>query len=155
MPNPPVPTERKRARGNPGKRALPNKATTLEISPIGEAPPHLGEGGKAAWLGITKTAPWIAASDGGLLLQLCEKVDRRDKMREQLERNSFVLVTDKGYEYANPLVGMLSTVETDIVKIMSLLGLTPTDRTRLGLAEVKAQSTLEKMRQRRSEKEGH
>jgi phage terminase small subunit len=54
-----------------------------------------------------------------------------------------VLYTDKGYAYANPLFGMLNTVENDIVKLLSLLGLTPTDRSKLGVAEVKAKGKLE------------
>ena len=146
MPNPPVPIERKRALGNPGKRALPKVSETAVVVPISDAPEHLGEGGLAAWHQITRTAPWIGASDQGLLVSLCEKIERRDKMVEQMANDQFVIVTDKGYPVANPLVGMLSTIETDIVKMMSLLGLTPTDRTRLGIAEVKAQSTLEKLR---------
>jgi phage terminase small subunit len=38
---------------------------------------------------------------------------------------------------------MLNTVENDIVKLLSLLGLTPTDRSKLGVAEVKAKGKLE------------
>lgn len=151
MPNPPVPNERKRARGNPGKRALPKVTDVAILDPVSATPPaHLKDGGRDAWVAIKQVAPWIANSDGGMLLLLCEKIDRRDAMKAQLEMQSFTLLTDKGYVYSNPLVGMLGTIETDIVKIMSLLGLDPTDRTRLGLAEVKAQSTLEKMKARRS-----
>lgn len=146
MPNPPVPIERKRARGNPGKRALPAVTETIAIAKIGEPPATLREPGLAAWKRITDTAPWLGQSDSGLLATLCEKIDRRDEMAAKLAASDFILFTDKGYAYANPLVGMLSTIETEIVKMMSLLGLTPTDRTRLGLAEVKAQSTLERLR---------
>ena len=46
-------------------------------------------------------------------------------LREQLADNNYVLYTDKGYAYANPLFSMLNTVENDIIKLLSLLGLTP------------------------------
>ena len=73
-------------------------------------------------------------------------------MVEKLKATDYVMLTDKNYAYANPLVGMISTIETDMVKILSLMGLTPADRSRLGLAEVKAASTLEKLRAAKANK---
>jgi phage terminase small subunit len=55
------------------------------------------------------------------------------------------LFTQQGYAYANPLVGMLSTIENEIFKLFSVLGLTPADRTRLGIGEVKARSKLDEL----------
>jgi phage terminase small subunit len=37
---------------------------------------------------------------------------------------------------------MLNTVEGDIIKLLSLLGLTPIDRSKLGVAEVTAKGKL-------------
>jgi phage terminase small subunit len=54
------------------------------------------------------------------------------------------------YAYANPLVGMLSTLETEIAKLFAALGLTPTDRTRMGVAEVKARNAFEEMLARKN-----
>jgi P27 family predicted phage terminase small subunit len=152
MPNPPVPLERKRARGNPGKRALPAHAETTALAPLttADAPADLGPGGREAWERMMTSCPWLGESDTSTLRLLCEKIDRRDQMIEALKTEPFVFTAEKtGYQYANPLVGMLSTIETDIVKLLSLMGMTPTDRTRLGLAEVKAQSTLERLRSQR------
>lgn len=152
MPNPPVPLERKRARGNPGKRALPAHAETVALAPLttADAPESLGPGGRRAWQHMMASCPWLGESDRDALFLLCQKIDRRDEMVEELKSQPFVLVSEKtGFQYAHPLVGMLSTIETDIVKMLSLLGMTPTDRTRLGLAEVKAQSTLERLRAQR------
>jgi phage terminase small subunit len=64
-------------------------------------------------------------------------------MKAELARGDLVLFTDKAYAYPNPLVGMLSTIETEIAKLFSAMGLTPTDRTRMGLAEVKARNAFE------------
>jgi phage terminase small subunit len=40
---------------------------------------------------------------------------------------------------------MLSDVEKRMVHMASLLGMTPSDRTRIGLGEVKAQNAFEQM----------
>lgn len=148
----PVPLERKRARGNPGKRALPSMSDTHAVAPLSESdvPANLGPAGREAWTRTLATAPWLSDSDAPTLMMLCEKADRRAEMVEALKRQPLVLVAERtGFHYANPLVGMISTIETDMTKLLSVLGLTPTDRSRLGLAEVKAQSTLEKLRKSR------
>lgn len=143
---PPVPTERKRRLGNPGQRKLPDTSKVIALPPVQDATPQqLGPAGKAMWDLITNECKWLAESDRASVVFLCEKVDRRQDLVARLESSDPVLYTDKGYAYANPLVGMISTVENEIVKLLSLLGLTPADRTRMGLAEVKAKSKLEEM----------
>ena len=143
---PPKPTEMKRKTGNPGKRPLPILATVTTLPQASEqAPEHLSEKSQALWIKLRETAFWISNTDQSNLQLLCEKLDRRDEFIEKLASSEFVLFTDKGYAYANPLVGMISTIETEITKLFSLLGLTPTDRTRLGVAEVKARSALDEL----------
>ena len=138
------PTELKRALGNPGKRKLPEKKNLIMLPQIsGEAPTHLSKVQKHKWSEMRRLAPWIAVTDEHLLTSLVEKMARQKEIAKQLKKSQFVLYTDKGYAYANPLFGMLNTVENDIVKLLSLLGLTPTDRSKLGVAEVKAKGKLE------------
>ena len=152
MPNPPVPIERKRSRGNPGTRALPEATNTIALAPLTaeDAPSGLDAGGLQAWSRMTTSCPWLGESDKDIMIMLCQKVDRRDQIVDELARSQFLLINETtGAVHPNPLVGMLSTLESDLVKMLSLLGMTPTDRTRLGLAEVKAQSTLERLRQQR------
>ena len=146
----PTPIERKRALGNPGKRALPDLAETYALEPIHAPPETLEEPGKALWSKMVGAAPWLAESDRPLMTMLCQKEDRRVRMLEQLDREDLVLASPRtGTAYGNPLVGMLSTLETDMVKILAQLAMSPAERTRLGLAEVKAKSTLERLRQQR------
>jgi P27 family predicted phage terminase small subunit len=141
---PPVPTERKRKLGNPGQRPIPALADTTAVAPVSEAAPdHLAEAGSSMFRRIVSGAAWLAETDKPTLELLCEKVDRREEMKAALARSELVLFTDKMYAYPNPLVGMLSTIETEIAKLFSALGLTPTDRTRMGLAEVKARNAFE------------
>lgn len=151
---PPVPTERKRRLGNPGQRPLPAASEVATVTPVSVAvPAHLGEAGADLWQRVTASAVWLAETDKPTLELLCEKVDRREAMRAQLDASSeFVLYTDKMYAYPNPLVGMLSTIETEIAKLFGALGLTPTDRTRMGLAEVKAKNAFEEMMAKQRER---
>ena len=143
---PPKPNEQKRKLGNPGQRKLPDKNNVVVLAPISkDIPDHLGETGIQFWNQLKKTAPWISESDRSALLLLCEKMDRRAELIARLG-DDFVLFTDKAYAYANPLVGMISSLESDISKSLSVLGLTPADRTRIGLGEVKTQSKLAELR---------
>jgi P27 family predicted phage terminase small subunit len=144
----PVPVERKRKLGNPGRRELPD--AIHDVSPATPGiPPTLGPAGVSMWERVAAGAVWLAESDKPTLELLCEKVDRRADFLERLADTDPVLFTDKGYAYANPLVGMLSTIETEIAKLFSALGLTPSDRTRMGLAEVKARNAFEEMMARK------
>lgn len=152
---PPTPTERKRRTGNPGKRALPDASNVVALPPVADdAPVQLGPAGKAVWDLVTGQCKWLAESDRPTLVMLCEKFDRRQDFMARLESSDPVLFTDKGYAYANPLVGMLSTLEQELTKLLSVLGLTPTDRARLGVAEVKKETALEALLKRRAERTG-
>jgi P27 family predicted phage terminase small subunit len=127
----------------------------VALPPVADdAPVQLGPAGKAVWELVTDQCKWLAESDRPTLVMLCEKFDRRQDFMARLESSDPVLFTDKGYAYANPLVGMLSTLEQELTKLLSVLGLTPTDRARLGVAEVKKETALEALLKRRAERTG-
>ena len=139
----PKPNEVKRKNGNPGKQKLPDLKNVIALPQVkSTAPLHLSDNAKKLWIDVREMAPWIASTDGKLLVELCEKMDRKYELQAKMAQSDFVLFTDKGYAYANPLFGMLNTVEGDIVKLLSLLGLTPVDRSKLGVAEVTAKGKL-------------
>lgn len=148
-----MPAERKRKLGNPGKRDLPDVADVAPVAPVeSTAPEHLGETGRALWDHVVRGAVWLADTDKPTLVLLCEKYDRREEWKAALAKSEPVLYTDKMYAYPNPLVGMISTIETEIAKLFSALGLTPTDRTRMGVAEVKARNAFEEMLAKKRER---
>jgi P27 family predicted phage terminase small subunit len=148
---PPKPNEIKRKTGNPGKRKLPKASNVIALPPVASnAPEHLGPQGKELWAAMRERAAWLAETDRATLLLVCEMWDRRADLMTRLAASDPVLYTDKGYAYANPIVGMLSTMERDIARLFGVLGFTPADRTRMGLAEVKAQSKLAELRERSS-----
>ena len=140
------PNELKRLQGNPGKKKLPVLATVTSIPRVEDlAPLHLSPLAQTFFTDIRSIALWIGNTDKQSLVLLCEKLDRRAELIAKLSASDFVLYTDKGYAYANPLVGMLSTIENEITKLFSLLGLTPADRSKLGVAEVQAMGAIDKL----------
>jgi hypothetical protein len=141
---PPKPVERKRATGNPGKRRLPEVRSAIVIPDEVEVPipPRpLGADGTVLWdRAWTAAHGWLSpATDGELLLMLCESIDERATLRYR------VMAHGDGDERK-----ALRSLDKQIMAGLSLLGFTPTDRTRLGLAEVKKQSKIEELRERQA-----
>jgi hypothetical protein len=137
---PPKPTEIKRLTGNPGKRALPEKSNLVLLPAISEIPEpkrKLFDQGLELWNRVWKMGhTWISYStDIDLLMMVCEQLDERSKLR--------VTVWNEG---RNDDRKALRALEKQIVENLSLLGFTPTDRSRLGIAEVKKMSKLEELR---------
>lgn len=142
MPNPPKPAEMKRLLGNPGKAKLPKEVAYIEGGYVEPARP-LDWAGKQLWdAAMTTGGNWIARnSDTQLLLMTCEQMDRRTGLIDK--------ITESGdwrmYRALHDLEKMISGN-------LSMLGFTPTDRTRLGLAEVKARSKLEELMARKDKR---
>jgi len=147
MSNPPKPIELKRKLGNPGKQALPKENETILISDIDEIPePHrqLFDAGLELWNRTWSMGQlWISPkTDIELLLMTCEMLDERVRLRAFVWNNPDAWRERKA----------LRELEKNITNSLSLLGFTPTDRSRLGVAEVKAKSKLEELRARRDKR---
>lgn len=143
---PTKPLEQKRMLGNPGKRTLPKEGELIQLDPIAEvpAPPRpLGKYGLELWdrvwnMGSTWVSP---TTDLELLLMTCEMIDERWNLRATVLRDGDPKQRRQ-----------LRYIEQAIVSNLSLLGFSPSDRTRLGVAEVKAKSKLEELMARRNER---
>jgi hypothetical protein len=147
MPNPAKPIEQKRKLGNPGKRAMPSEGALMQIEGGYREPLRpLGEAGMQLWSEVFEVGGlWISArTDTHLLQMVCELLDRREVLREEF-------LADPTERKVN-----MSLLETEklIQSSLSLLGFTPSDRSRLGLAEVKAKSKLEELMERRANRGG-
>jgi len=143
---PPKPLEQKRLLGNPGKRALP-KADSIQVLPraveLPEPTRPLGKPGRELWDRVWSTGvAWISPdTDSEILLMTCELIDERWNLRAR------VLKEEDSRDRRN-----LTQLTKLIQENLSLLGFTPADRTRLGVAEVKAASKLEELMARRNER---
>lgn len=148
---PPKPTEQKRLLGNPGKRALPG-ADEVQLLPKATETPEpsrpLGKPGRELWDRTWDNGiAWISpTTDSELLLMTCELVDERWNLRAK------ALKAEQDGDFDPRIRRNLNQLTKMIVENLSLLGFTPADRTRLGVAEVKAQSKLEELMARRNER---
>ena len=137
---PPKPAELKRRLGNPGKRplpasviALPPVARAAEVQPFGSGAEMLQrvlDDGASAWIGPTDQP------SAELARQLWDDRQRaRLAWAEDPTADAF---------------RMYDELTKRLIACLSALGLDPTSRSRLGVAEVKARSRLEELAERRA-----
>jgi hypothetical protein len=146
MANPAKPLEVKRALGNPGQRKLPDINGTVALA-AGRVEPHqpLDWAGLLLWNRVFgQGLSWISPqSDVELLLLTCKQLDR-----QVLLERMFVEKPDDFHIHRQ-----LLDLELAIVRNLSLLGLTVDARSKLGLAEIKAESKMEQLRKRQEQRD--
>ena len=144
---PSKPIEQKRLLGNPGKRAMPDENSVVlmqQVEQTPEPPRPLLKYGQDLWDRIWGMgATWVSdKTDLELLIMTCEMVDERWNLRVKVMQSDDAAMR-RG----------LRELDKQIVSNLSLLGFTPSDRSRLGVAEVKAKSKLEELMERRANRE--
>lgn len=143
---PTKPVEQKRMLGNPGRRPLPDESSVMLIPQVTEIPDPsrpLLKYGRELWDKVWGMgANWISVNtDSELLLMTCEMIDERWNLRIKVMQDD------------DPRMRRgLRELDRQIVANLSLLGFTPSDRSRLGVAEVKAQSKLEALMERKAQR---
>jgi hypothetical protein len=142
---PPKPAEVKRALGNPGKRPLPDEKTIVALPQITRTPETtrpLGSHGKQFWDRVWEMgSSWISANtDYETMLMTAEMIDERWNLR--------VKVMTEGQPKDRRA---LRDLDRAIQSQLASLGLTPADRSRLGVAEVKKMSKIAELRNMRNE----
>lgn len=138
MANPPKPLEQKRLTGNPGKRALPKEGDIVVIPQVDNPQPlrPLGDVGLAFWdEAWNKGQLWLGRTDKWLVQLTAEMLDEREELRE-------AVLAQAGSDDSWRDRRQLRDLERSIISNLSLLAWTPVDRSRYGLAEVKAKSKL-------------
>jgi hypothetical protein len=143
---PSKPIEVKRKLGNPGKRALPNQSQIQLFDPVVGVPEParpLMKFGREFWDKVWVAGlSWISPNtDAELLLMTCELVDERTDLRAS------VLQSNDWRERR-----ALRELDDRIIRNLSLMGFTPADRSKLGVAEVKAISKMEALKRRADER---
>ena len=156
----PKPTEVKRLRGNPGKRAL-NKR---EPTPKGHAPTipaHLDEESKKAWRWLVKTLREmniLAVSDVAIMTLYSDVWGQYVAVRRKLAplgEHQFIAKSTKGVFYMNPLLNVEAMLKKQLMQCLRELGLSPSARSGLSVNSDKAAdpmaALLEKMNERRTQ----
>ena len=143
---PSKPIEVKRKLGNPGRRPLPNQQEIQMFDPVVSVPEParpLLKYGREFWDKVWLNGlQWISVNtDSELLLMTCELVDERWNLRVRVMQSN-----DWRERRA------LRELDDRIIRNLSLMGFTPADRSRLGVAEVKAISKMEALKRRADER---
>lgn len=154
---PPKPVEVHRRNGNPSRKRLPVPVKLLPAANGVPTPPvRLGETGRALWGAVWEHAQaWISPTlDVGTVELAGLLADFVIRCHDQIASDGLTLkepiVTPTGELVgerivAHPLIKEQRAAEKQLGSFLSALALTPTDRARLGLAQVKQQSVLEKL----------
>ena len=144
---PTKPIEQKRLIGNPGKRALPEQSAIMLIPQASQTPEParpLLKYGQELWNRVWESGiNWISPNtDLEILLMTCELIDERWNLRVRV-------MTDNNPKDRRGL----RELDKQIVSNLGLLGFTPSDRSRLGVAEVKKMSKLEELMSKKANRE--
>lgn len=103
-----------------------------------EPPVALEAYGRRLWdLAWREAHAWLARTDTWVLALLCQDVDERESLR---------LAALEGEDWRARVA--LRTLDKQITDRLQLLGFTPADRTRLGVAEVRIEDDLESFRKK-------
>ena len=146
MGRPVIPNEIKRLKGTLRADRLPSNSPLVSLVEPLEAPIEplgLSEQAVAFW-GSVWGCNWIShKSDYYLVLLTAEAISEREALRDLVAREP---------ENSKARSG-LRELERQIISQLALLGFSPSDRARLGIAEVKKESKLEELLRRKAERE--
>ena len=146
MGRPVIPTEIKRLKGTLRADRLPSNAPLERLCEPLQAPREpfgLSGQGLAFW-GAVWGCNWISQkSDYQLVLMTAEAITEREALKELV---ASIPENTKARS-------ALRELDRQIVSQLALLGLSPSDRARLGIAEVKKESKLEELLRRKAERD--
>jgi hypothetical protein len=139
-----VPNEIKERRGTLRASRVLSPGLRVEL-PNGDlpAPPEgLGDLGRGVWYQVlTEASAWVSYRlDIFLLGILCDQFEERAQLRE-------LVISDS--EQPRHRIG-LRELDKAIVSNLATLGLTPTDRARLGFVQVKAEGVIDELRRKKA-----
>lgn len=137
MGRPATALEVKRLTGNPGQRRLPDEKDTIAVKG-GYVEPHqpLDWAGQLLWDRVySQGQTWVANTDVEALMIVCKQLDRQVRL-EQLSQ-------EKPDDFH--LMRQLLELEKAIMSGLGQLGFTVDSRSRLGLAEIKAESMFQRL----------
>lgn len=126
---PPKPVEQKRRLGNPGKRPLPSK---LAAVPALNSRWENRSVTNAIEAVLEQGSTWLATTDEPVIAALRDASEDYERLRNN---------NGSGKD--------IREARLEVTRLLSTLGFDPTSRSKLGLAEVKAASTLDKLRAKR------
>jgi len=140
-----------KAKGNgrtPGGREI----AIRESGPVEQAvrrppaPRGLRQRGRLEWRKTWEAGFWLKNDqDYHWIEQIARAYDDIDTYREVVAREGLTVTGSQNQTVAHPLIAEIRRCEQTIRQCLSVLGFSPTDRAKLGLAEAKARGALRKL----------
>ena len=122
----------------PAKYQLPARGPELPV-----APDELGDRGLTEWEKIWTAGYWLSAEqDYHWVAMISTAYDEIDVYRGVILEEVFTVQGIHGTLIAHPLISEVRKAQATIMKCLSLIGFSPTDRARLSLGEVQRASAL-------------
>jgi P27 family predicted phage terminase small subunit len=119
-------------------------------------PPTLGLDGQALWDRLWRAGEKWLSPDGDYAVMelLCRATDEAEYLRRALSLGEVPrhYVLPNGSFVSHPFVTQLKELRSQITAWLSALGFSPTDRARLGLAEVRTLDALDELQRRRDDR---
>jgi len=154
----PTPPERSKRLGNPNHRPLPESVEVAVVDnavALPEPPVHLYKAGKELWNTVNRfAASWVNADvDRTILIVACEVADDRERLKRVLKKDGHFqripIMTARGDIVGeeikiHPARRELRQADATFLRLLSVLGLTPADRSRLKLTEAQAENEFDK-----------
>lgn len=154
---PAIPLERRRATGQVNDlpdAPLPGEGLTGGEVP--NAPETLNEHGLALWEHVWNAGKqWLAVeSDRTIISLLCHAHQEAEELRLGLENGTHqrVYVHANGSPVTTPWVTQLKELRVQMTAWLAAIGFSPSDRSRLGLAEVRVRDELDDLKRRRDDR---
>lgn len=151
MPGPPkTPLEERRRKGrsagrDSGGRKLPDPDNVVALRGVDgdlpSPPASLAEDGPGLnrWTRIWREASWLSpATDVDVVTRLCEAEDLYAGMAQALADEGFYVKGSQGQLRPNPLLAQMRATAAQMLQLEREIGLTPSARGSLGVAEVKS-----------------
>lgn len=143
----PKPTRMKELEGNPGKRALNKKEPKPELA-IPECPAHLKGEARKEWNRIVKELHALGILtnvDRAALVVYCTAWADYVRACNKLEKEGYVIISDKGGMYQNPWVALQKRSMDQIMRFAAEFGMTPSSRSRVRVEKEDPAEELERL----------
>jgi P27 family predicted phage terminase small subunit len=112
-------------------------------SPVPDPPEGLGARGEIEWNKVWTTGHWLQEdADYHWVLMIAQAYDEIGAFREQIAADGLVVTGYNDQMVAHPLIKEIRTTQNLIIKCLSVLGFSPTDRARLGIQEAQARKAI-------------
>lgn len=142
-----------RDRGGRKVKSLDENGKSLALTEpnkvIPEPPPGLMGRGTVEWMNLWSNVGWLHPDqDYHYVEQVVRAYDDMAEFRQQIRLDGLMVKGYAGQQTANPLIKEIRACEKTIRDCLSKLGISPTDRVKLGLNEIKREGKLKDLQGR-------